>query len=216
MTATRMHRIVLAEDHALLRDGLRSLLSREPGIEIVGEARDGMEAVALVRRLKPDLVLMDLTMPKLSGLDAIREIAKRHPGTKAIALTMHDTEEYVLATLRAGASGYVLKQANSSELIEAIHAVLCGKTYVSEVIRRTIPSGACQGGGAATPWDTVTTREREILKLIAEGHISRQIADLLSISVKTVQKHRSNLMCKLDLHNSAALTSLALKKGLID
>ena len=210
-------RIVIAEDHTILREGLHSLLSPQAGFEIVGEAADGLDAIAQVRRLKPDLVLMDLSMPKMNGIDAIREITRRDPGMKVVALTVHETEEYVRAALQAGASGYVLKDASSAELIEAIRRVIDGHRYLAHGVRAlTTPAGGSRGRREKMEiWDTVTPREREVLKLIAEGHTSRQIAGLLSISASTVEKHRSNLMAKLGLHNAAALTVFATKKGLL-
>jgi DNA-binding NarL/FixJ family response regulator len=208
------HRIVVAEDHVMLREGLVTLLAREPDLEVVGEAGDGLAAVEQVRRLKPALALVDLSMPLLSGLDAIREIAKHHGATKAIALTAHNTDEYIRAATRAGAAGYVLKDASSSELLEAIHAVLDGGSYFSATVRRLV-GGAGRGSGDGPDWDTVTPREREVLKLVAEGHRNREIAALLGISAKTVETHRTRLMAKLDLHNAAAVTSFAAKKGLI-
>ena len=217
---TTRHRIVIAEDHTILRDGLRSLLAREQQFEIVGEADNGLEAVALARRLKPDLVLMDLSMPKLGGLDAMREVAKCCPGTRIVALTVHKTEEYVHAAFEAGAFAYVLKDDSSAELLRAIRSALGGDSYLSAAVRTVMGAGAPRPGGArgvrgATPWDGVTVRERQVLKLIAEGHTSREIAELLGISAKTAEKHRSNLMGKLDLHNASAVTAFAAKKGLI-
>lgn len=214
--ATR-HRIVIAEDHTILRDGLRSLLAREPHLEIVGEADNGLEAVALAKRLEPDLVLMDLSMPKLGGLDAMREIAKCCPGTRVVALTVHKTEEYAHAAFESGALAYVLKDDSSVELLRAIRSALAGDSYLSASVRAVLGAGASRTGGArgATPWDGVTLRERQVLKLIAEGHTSREIAGLLGISTKTAEKHRSNLMGKLDLHNASAVTAFAAKKGLI-
>jgi DNA-binding NarL/FixJ family response regulator len=161
---------------------------------------------------------MDLSMPRMNGLDAIREIKKTSPGTKIIALTVHKTEEYVLATLQAGADGYVLKDANHSELVMAIMNVLGGNRYLSPGVSERVIDGYLKGGGALkshSAWETLTQREREILKLIAEGYKNKDIADYLCISLKTVEKHRTNLMNKLDLHNVAALTALAIDKGLI-
>jgi DNA-binding NarL/FixJ family response regulator len=209
-------RIVLAEDHTILREGLRSLLS-QPGYEVVGEAGDGLAAIALVRRLKPLVAIMDLSMPKMNGIDAVREISKRHPGTRVIALTVHETEEYVHAALQAGAAGYVLKDASAAELLAAIRTVADGGNYLAPQFRALTRTGGSPGKrpGKRVAWDTVTQREREILKLIAEGHRNREIAELLSISASTVEKHRSNLMAKLDLHNAAAITAFAARKGLI-
>jgi len=214
---TAPYRILIAEDHTILREGLRSLLTEHRDFAIVGEAGDGLAAIALVKKLKPDLVLMDLSMPRLTGLDAIREITKRHPATRIVALTVHKTEEYVLAARAAGALGYVLKDDSSAELLAAIRSVLAGKPYLSAEVRALLPpaSPGSRGGKNGTLWDTVTPRERAVMKLIAEGHKNREIAGLLGISAKTVEKHRANLMGKLELHNTAAVTAFAAKKGLI-
>lgn len=210
-------RIVIAEDHTILRDGLRSLLAREPEIEVVGEADNGLDAVAVTRLLKPDLVLMDLSMPKLGGLDAMREVARHCPGTRIVALTVHNSEEYLRAAFAAGAHAYVLKNDSAAELLRGIRAALAGASYLSPSLREATAGVVPRPDGARLPtaWDGVTPRERQILKLIAEGHTSRKIGDLLGISVKTAERHRSNLMAKLDLHNVSAVTAFAAKKGLI-
>ncbi|KPK96472.1 MAG: histidine kinase [Omnitrophica WOR_2 bacterium SM23_72] len=210
--------VVIAEDHTILREGLRALLSSQQGLKVVGEAQDGREAIRCVQNSAPDVILMDLSMPRMNGLDAIREIKKTNPDTKIIALTVHKTEEYVLATLQAGADGYVLKDATHSELVMAIMNVLGGNRYLSPGVSEKVIDGYLKGRGALksqSAWDTLTQREREILKLIAEGYKNKDIADYLCISLKTVEKHRTNLMNKLDLHNVAALTALAIDKGLI-
>jgi DNA-binding NarL/FixJ family response regulator len=212
------YRVVIAEDYTILREGLRALLSSDPVFEIVGEAADGREAIERVERLKPALVLMDLSMPRMNGMDAIREIKRRSAATKILVLTVHKAEEYILSTLKAGADGYVLKDANQAELMMAIKSVLGGKHFISPAISEKVIDGYLDGKKilkTRTSWDTLTHREREILKLIAEGYKNKKIADLLCISVKTVEKHRANLMQKLDLHNTSALTTLALEKGLI-
>ena len=211
-------RIVIAEDFTILREGLRSLLSSHPEFEIVGEAEDGQEAIRNVDTLKPDLALMDLSMPRMNGMEAIREIKKRFPGTKILVLTVHKTEEYIHAALQAGADGYILKDSTYPELEMAIKSVMDGKRYISPGISERLIEGYLEGRRKTKPtsiWDTLTQREREILKLIAEGHKNKMIAEYLCISVKTVEKHRANLMKKLDLHNIQALTALALEKGLI-
>lgn len=212
------YRVVIAEDHTILREGLRALLASQQDLKVVGEAQDGREAIRCVQDSSPDIILMDLSMPRMNGLDAIKEIKKTNPGTKIIALTVHKTEEYVLATLQAGADGYVLKDATHSELVMAIMNVLDGNRYLSPGISERVIDGYLEGKKALksqSAWDTLTQREREILKLIAEGHKNKDIADYLCISLKTVEKHRTNLMNKLDLHNVAALTALAIEKGLI-
>jgi len=212
-------RIVIAEDHTILREGLRALLSSDPDLEIVGEAEDGQEAIRCVEKLKPALVLMDLSMPRVNGMDAIREIKKRAPDTKVLVLTVHKTDEYIVATLQAGADGYVLKDSTNVELRMAIKTVLGGKFFISPGISARVIGGYLETKrpqrGASTPWETLTARERGILKLIAEGYKNKDIADFLCISVKTVEKHRANLMQKLDMHSVSALTTLAIEKGLI-
>jgi DNA-binding NarL/FixJ family response regulator len=210
--------IVIAEDYTILREGLRALISSNPDFEVVAEAGDGQEAINFVEKLKPDLVLMDLSMPRMNGMDAIREIRKRVPETKVVVLTMHKTEEHILAAFKAGADGYVLKDATHDELIMAIKNVLSGKRYLSPGISQTVLEGYLEGRKTVKPetsWETLTQREREVLKLVAEGYRNKQIAEYLCISVKTAEKHRANLMEKLDLHNAQALTALAIEKGLV-
>lgn len=211
-------RVVIAEDHTILREGLRALLSGEPDFEVVGEAKDGQEAIRMVEKLEPNLILMDLSMPRMNGLDAIREIKKQSADTKILVLTVHKTDEYILATLQAGADGYLLKDSTHTELGMAIRTVLGGKFYLSPGISEKIIEGYLAGNKpskSTTPWETLTARERGILKLIAEGYKNRDIAEYLCISVKTVEKHRANLMQKLDLHSVSALTALAIEKGLV-
>ena len=211
-------RIVLADDHTILREGLRALLSADPKFEIVAEAEDGRQAVRCVEKLGPDLLLMDLSMPRMSGIDAISEIKKRYPETKIIALTVHKTEEYLLTTLQAGAEGYVLKDATHDELVMAIHNVMAGKPYLSPGISEKIIEGYLEGkegSRSLSSWQKLSQREREVLKLIAEGYKNKEIAEELCISLKTVEKHRANLMKKLDLHNAAGLTVYAVEKGLV-
>jgi DNA-binding NarL/FixJ family response regulator len=212
-------KIVIAEDHTILREGLRALLSSDPDLEIAGEAEDGQEAIRCVEKLKPALVLMDLSMPRVNGMDAIREIKKRAPDTKVLVLTVHKTDEYIVATLQAGADGYALKDSTNVELRMAIKTVLGGKFFISPGISARVIDGYLETKrpqrAASTPWETLTARERGILKLIAEGYKNKEIADFLCISVKTVEKHRANLMQKLDMHSVSALTTLAIEKGLI-
>lgn len=211
-------RIVVAEDHTILREGLRMLLSSNPDFEVVGEAQDGLEAIRMVDSLKPDLILMDLSMPRMNGIGAIQEIKKQSPTTKILVLTVHKTEEYILATLKAGADGYILKDATHSELMLAIDNIFSGKSYLSPGISEKVIEGYLEGRKtikSSTSWDTLTQREREILKMIAEGYKNKDIADYLCISAKTVEKHRANLMRKLDLHSASSLTAFAMEKGLI-
>jgi DNA-binding NarL/FixJ family response regulator len=212
------HRIVIAEDHTILREGLRALLSSSPDFEVVGEAEDGREAIRCVEKLKPDLILTDLSMPRMNGMEAIREIKKQSPKTKILVLTVHRTEEYILATLKAGADGYLLKDSTHTELMMAVKNVISGKHYISPGISEKVIEGYVEGKKTLKPrtsWETLTQREREILKLIAEGYRNKEIADDLCISVKTVEKHRANLMEKLNLHNVQALTAFAIEKGLV-
>jgi two-component system, NarL family, response regulator NreC len=215
---TEKKRIVIAEDHTILREGLKSLLSLNPELAVVGEAQDGREAVRIAAELKPDLVLMDLSMPRMNGIEAIKEIKRQHPEIKIIVFTVYKTEEYVLASLQAGADGYILKEANYAEFLVAIKNVLMGKHYLSPEISGKVIEGYLKGQHDHAPltvWDTLTSREREILKLVGEGYKNREIADDLCISMKTVEKHRENLMKKLDLHTASALTSYAIEKGLV-
>lgn len=212
------YRVLIAEDHTILREGLRALLSLDPNVEVVGEVDNGRDAVRAISTLNPDLVLMDLSMPGTDGLAAIREIKRRYPKTKTVALTVHKTEEYIRAALQAGASGYVLKDATRAELMMAVKTALSGKTYLSPGVSEKVVNGYLDGRTpekTSTPWESLTAREREVLKLIAEGHKNREIAVYLSVSIKTVEKHRSNLMKKLDLHNAPALTAYAIARGLM-
>jgi len=214
-------KIVLAEDHTILREGVRALLSAEPDLEIVGEAENGQDALRLANQLAPDMVLMDLTMPRSNGTEAIAAIKRRNPDTRIIALTVHKTEEYIRAALDAGASGYVLKDDSHQDLLHAIRNVLRGRVYLSPGITDRVVTGYLdQRSGqpdaeAPRSWDLLTAREREIIKLIAEGNKNRTIAEYLSVSTKTVEKHRSNLMQKLNLHNASALTAYAFEHGLV-
>jgi two-component system response regulator NreC len=210
--------VVIVEDHAIIREGLRSLFSSSKEFEVVGEAEDGREAITCIEELKPDLVLTDLSMPKMDGMDMIETIKKKSPDTKVIALTVHRTEEYVVATLKAGADGYVLKEADYAELMMAVKKVLKGKHYLSPEISGKLIDGYLDGRRSAkieSVWEILTRREREILKLIAEGHKNKEIAKQLYISVNTVEKHRSNIMDKLNLHSTAALLAFAMEKGLV-
>jgi DNA-binding NarL/FixJ family response regulator len=215
----RKDTVIIAEDHTILREGLKSLLSSNPDFEIVAEAGDGREAIRQVEKFKPDLILTDLSMPKMNGMEAIREFKKRSPRTKILVLTVHDAEEYILETFKAGADGYVLKDSTHHELVMAIKNVLTGKSYLSPGIAETVLEGYLEGRKTLKPrssWETLTRREREILKLIAEGYKNKEISRELSISVKTVEKHRANIMTKLNLHTATGLTALAFEKGLVD
>ncbi len=211
-------KILIAEDHTILREGLRMLLSSNPEFEVVAEARDGLEAIRAVDVHKPDLILMDLSMPRMNGVGAIQEIKKQCPSIKILVLTVHKTEEHILTALKTGADGYILKDATHSELMLAIDNIFSGRSYLSPGISEKVIEGYLEGRKSvksSTSWDTLTQREREILKMIAEGYRNKDIADYLCISAKTVEKHRANLMKKLDLHSASSLTAFAMEKGLI-
>ena len=211
-------RLLIAEDHALVRAGLRALLLQDSEFLIVGEADNGRDAVRAVGELNPHVVLMDLTMPGMNGMEAIIDIKRRYSEVRVLVLTLHKTEEFVLASLRAGADGYILKEATPAELRLAVRAVASGKTYLSPEIMGSV-SGENQGRGSALPtngvWDTLTQREREVLKLVAEGKSNKAIAEYLYLSAKTVEKHRAKLMAKLGMRNAASLTAYAIQKGLV-
>jgi len=211
-------KIIIAEDHRLFREGIKALLENNPELQIVGEAADGLEAIRCARKCKADLMILDLSMPKLGGISAIKEIKRQFPEIKILVLTIHQSDQYVLETFEAGADGYCLKDAGRNELRMAISSVLAGKTYLSPGISEQVMEGYIEGRKklkTKTTWDTITQREREVLKLLGEGYQNKEIADLLNISVKTVEKHRANIMSKLDLHNAAALTAYAIEKGLV-
>jgi len=214
-----MYRVVIAEDHTLFRQGIKALLSLESEFEVVGEAADGFQAIERAKELKPDLILLDISMPRVDGMTAIREIKRVCPEAKILVLTVHKTEEHVLETLKSGASGYVLKDASHEEFLLAMKSVLQNKRYLSPDISARIVDGYLNGrktAGASTPWESLTPREKQVLKLVGEGCKNKGIADLLCISVKTVAKHRANIMKKLDLHNVAALTAYAIERGLVE
>ncbi len=211
-------RIMIVENHTLLRAGLRVLLTQDTSLEVVGESDNGRDAIKMAVKLMPHLILTDLNMPGMNGIEATRAVKMLLPDTKVLVLTVHKTEEYIHESLKAGADGYILKDATHHELSVAINSILNGKTYLSPDISERVVSGYLNPGGATnvtSTWDTLTTREREVLKLVAEGHPNRYIAEYLSLSVKTVEKHRSNLMKKLNLHNASTLTAYAIEKGLV-
>ena len=219
MHSNEIYRVVIAEDHTLFREGLKALLSLEPEFEVVGEAADGYQAIQSAKELKPDLILLDISMPRVDGMAAIKEIKRVCAEAKILVLTVHKTEEYVLETLKSGASGYVLKDASREELLLAMKSVLQDKRYLSPDISARIVDGYLNGRGADepdTPWKSLTPREKQVLKLVAEAYKNKEIADFLCISVKTVAKHRSNIMGKLDLHSASELTAYAMKRGLVE
>jgi two-component system response regulator NreC len=214
-----MLKVLLVEDHILVRQGVKALLDEEPDIVVVGETGDGSEALQLTERLRPDIVLMDLALPGISGIEATRHICERLPHIKVVALSMYDSEEYVFRVLRAGALGYVLKQSTSTELVLAIRAVAAGNTFLSPAISQILVSDYVRRAEAQESdeeaLEILTPREREVLQLIARGLNNRQIAERLHISIKTVETHRGNMMRKLDVHDRAGLVKFATDSGLI-
>ena len=211
-------KVIIAEDHQLFREGLKSMLSLRNDLEVVDEAQDGLEAILCVKRNQPDLLLLDLSMPRLSGLSVMKDVKRQFPEVKILALTIHMSDQYVLEAFESGANGYCIKDASREELMVAIDSVLDGKTYISPGIADNVMEGYLEESKrlkTRTSWDTVTQREREVLKLLAEGYLNKEIAEFLHISVKTVEKHRANIMNKLDLHNAPALTAYAIEKGLV-
>ncbi len=211
-------RVLIADDHAVVRAGIRLLLDSHADVQVVGEARDGTEAVALARDLRPQVVLMDVAMASLSGLEATRQIRQAQPDTYVLMLTMHSDEDYFFEAVRAGASGYVLKEASPAEVVEAIRTVARGGvSFHSNLARKLLDDylRRVQAGEEGESFGRLTEREHEILRLTAEGHSAREIADLLTLSPKTVERHRTNLMDKLNLHNRAELIRYALRKGLV-
>jgi DNA-binding NarL/FixJ family response regulator len=195
------------------------MLKNRADITIVGEAEDGLEALRGIRKTKPDLVLLDLSMPKLGGISVIKEVKRELPETRMLALTIHESDQYILEVFQAGADGYCIKDTSREELMIAIESVLQDKTYISPGIADHVVEGFLTGREKMKKegrWDTVTQREREVLKLLAEGFTNKEISDLLHISAKTVEKHRANLIAKLDIHNVAQLTAYAIEKGLVE
>ncbi len=217
-----MIRVLIADDHTLMRSGLRALLERAPDIRVIGEASDGREALALIQEHLPDVVLMDVAMTGLNGLDATRRVAREHRGARVIVLSMHKNEEYIIQALQAGASGYMLKGASVSELIVAIQSVARGEVYLCPEISRRVAdyeerNGAIQmeADSGAPARDELTPRETEVLQLIAEGRTMNKIADILGISVKTVETHRYRLMDRLNIHHITGLVRYAIKTWLV-
>jgi len=210
--------VFIAEDHQLFRDGLKAMLASKDGLEVVGEARDGLEAINSIKKRQPDLLLLDLSMPRLSGISVIKELRRQFPDMRILVLTIHESDQYVIETFEAGANGYCIKDASRDELLLAMNSVLSGKTYISPGIAENVMEGYLEGHKkikTRSPGETLTQREREVLKLLAEGYANKEIGDLLNISVKTVEKHRANIMQKLNLHNAAALTAFAIDQGMV-
>src|SRR5574341_1317455 len=210
-------RVLIADDHAVLRDGLRALLSGCDGIEVVGEAEDGMEAVEKAVSLHPDVILMDIAMPRLGGLEAALELRQRKMPAKVLVLTQYDNKEYVFKMLKAGAAGYMLKKAAASELVSAIRAVYAGESFLYPSVTRAVIDRYLHEGEASETerqFEQLSDREKEVLKLLAEGRSNNEIADLLCLSVKTVMSHRASIMEKLDIHNPTHLVKFAIRAGL--
>lgn len=212
-------RILLADDHAVLRAGLRLLLDKQPDLKVVGEAGDGREALVLAQTLKPDLILLDLTMPGLSGMDALPVLRKLLPNARTLILTMHDDESYLRQALKHGASGYVLKKAADTELLNAVQAVRRGEVYLHSAVMRNLLSGLMHDDARPAetdPWQGLSEREYEVIKLVARGHTNAEIANALCLSVKTVETYRSRGMEKLGLRTRAQLVQAAMHKGLLE
>ncbi len=211
-------RILVVDDHTIVRQGLKALLEAQPGFQVVGEADNGREAVKKAQELSPEVVIMDIAMPILNGLEATRQIKRVLPETKVIALTMYNDEEYVFQILKSGASGYLIKETAVNELITAIRSIRMGNPFFSPAISRKIMESYLREDAEKKPKgesDKLTNREKEVLQLIAEGYTNNEIGNLMNISVKTVETHRAHIMSKLDIHDVAGLIKYAIKKGLV-
>ncbi len=210
-----MINILLVDDHAVLREGLRALLNSEPDMHVIGGAGDGREALGLVDSLKPDVVVADISMPKLNGIETVRQLRQAHPQLKLIILSMHATHAYVTEALQAGANGYVVKQADATEVVNAIRAVMGGGAYLSPTISKDLIDDYLSRAPTQKSAFKLTTREREVAQLIAEGHSTRDISEALTVSVKTVETHRANILRKLNAKSTADIVKYALKRGWI-
>jgi two-component system response regulator NreC len=208
--------ILLVDDHKILRQGLRTLLAKEIDMQVVAEAEDGRDAVRLVREMSPQVVIMDVGMPDLNGIEATRQILQESPETKVIALSMHSDRRFVTNMIKAGASGYLLKDSAFEELATAIRVVMSRKTYLSHEIAHVVVKDYVQGGSKDDPsvFSILSPREREVLQLMAEGKTNRQIAEMLNVSLKTIETHRQQIMNKLEIHNIVELTKYAIREGL--
>jgi DNA-binding NarL/FixJ family response regulator len=210
-------KIVLADDHALLRQGIRKIIENEEGLEVIGEVGDGLELISFLNRQRTNLVLLDISMPNVRGIEVINEIRRAQPGVKVLMLTMHNNREYLYAAISAGADGYLLKENSDEELITAIKQVMEGETYISSALSADFSEDLVQfyRKNKKLPFEHLTNREREILKMVAEGKTSREIADLLYISLRTVEHHRANIMRKMKFASVADLIKYALDKGYV-
>jgi len=208
--------VLIVDDHAMFREGIRALLSRYDDMAVVGEAADGKEALEKVYQIHPDVVLMDIAMPGLGGLEATAEIKRISPQTHVLILTMHENREYIHPILKAGASGYLLKKAAGAELVTAIRAIQSGGAYLDPALTpAVIEQYLAKDGSTSTSYERLSEREKQVLKLVAEGRSNKEIAEMLCLSVKTVRGHRANLMEKLDIHNRSELVRYAIRHGLI-
>ncbi len=209
--------IVLADDHKVVRQGLRAVLEFEPDFRVIGEAGNGLDATRLVERLRPNVLVLDLMIPGLSGLEVTSQLGKRAPKTRVVILSMHGDKSYVLEALRNGAAGYVLKDSSADELIKAVHEAAANRRYLSPPLSDSAVDAYVQQAGATTtdPYDSLSSREREVLQLAAEGYTNPQIGKRLFISPRTVEIHRANMMTKLDLRNQTDLIRYALKRGIL-
>ncbi len=210
-------RILVADDHTLVRQGLRKILEEQPGWEVVAETGDGREAVRLALELKPDIVLMDISMPQLNGVEAVQQIQRRAPEIRVLVLSMYDDEGYVTRAVRAGASGYLLKDSADTDLIHAVTAVAQGKSFFSPAAARIIVDDYARpvGKGVTDRFESLSEREREVFQLVAEGNSNKEVAELLHISPATVETHRAHVMEKLDLHSTAELVLCAVRRGVV-
>ena len=209
-------RVLLVDDHAVLRDGLKSLLGRESDIEVVGDVGDGREALAAVESLQPDVVVTDISMPGLNGIESVRILRQDYPRLRIIILSMHSSQEYVIQSLQAGANGYVVKQADASDVLAAIRAVIAGGAYLSPAISQYLIDDYLSRTPEQLSGPKLTTREREVAQLIAEGKSTREVSEALTVSVKTAETHRMNIMKKLNAKNTADIIKYALKQGWIN
>ncbi|OGO23059.1 MAG: hypothetical protein A2Z28_08700 [Chloroflexi bacterium RBG_16_51_9] len=211
-------KVLVVDDHTIVRDGICTLLALAGDIEVVGEAANGNEALKMVEKTEPDVVLMDISMPIMDGLEATRRICREFPRTKVLVLTQYDDKEYVFPIIQAGASGFISKVASSSELAPGIRSVFHGDSYLSPSVAKLLVELYHHGGGQVghDPYAQLTDREREVLKLMAEGYTTRQISNMLVVTPKTVEGHKTRLMAKLDIHNRIDLVKYALRKGIIN